>query len=85
MKKTIESHLYCMACGREGIPIQRKMSSQKEKFHRKKMYCPWCKQTLNFVQIRTNEELQEFMEKFEAGEFEEEAKTSLEASKSCLY
>lgn len=69
---------YCIGCGEKGIGMFRKDSKKREKYHRKKLYCPWCKTTLNFIEIRNREEAKEFKEQFAAGEFEQEAIESRE-------
>jgi ribosomal protein S26 len=73
--------LFCVNCGKESIPISRKNAKLHGKFHRKKMYCPWCKTTLNHVEIRSDEEKEEFLTMFQEGQFKEEAKKSIEFCK----
>ena len=71
---------YCLQCGREGIPLARPVSTTRSAYHRKKLYCPWCKETLNFIEIRNEKERLEFVEAFDAGDFVEEAKESIEVA-----
>lgn len=68
---------YCINCGQRGLPIVRRHSLQHEKFHRKKLYCPWCKMTVNHIECRNDEEAFEFKQAFENGEYAEEAEESL--------
>lgn len=75
------TQLYCMNCGRKGIPIVRKKSKQKEKFHRKKLYCIHCKREVNHIECRTDEDVLTFKRQFAAGEFKEEALESMITSK----
>ncbi len=42
----------CTVCGKEGIPISRKQSNQREFGHLKKIYCIHCKKETNHVEIR---------------------------------
>ena len=42
----------CTVCGKEGIPIGRKQNSQREFGHLKKIYCIYCKEETNHVEIR---------------------------------
>ncbi len=42
----------CTVCGKEGIPISRKQSNQRESGHLKKIYCVHCKKETNHVEIR---------------------------------
>lgn len=79
--KYTSNKLFCVNCGKESIPISRKNAKLHTKFHRKKMYCPWCKLTLNHVEIRSDEEKEEFLEMYNDGQFKEEAKKSIEFCK----
>ena len=78
-----ESHkFYCIACGLEGIPLSRKLGQQRGKFHRKKLYCPHCKNTVNHIECKTIEEVEIFKEEFAKGVYENEAKESLVISRT---
>lgn len=68
---------YCINCGAKGIPILRAGNKLKEKNHRKRMYCPTCKHETNHIECRNYLEQLEFIEAFNAGEFADEAKESL--------
>lgn len=83
MAKTeaIYHDFYCLKCGQRGLPLPRKRSLQHEKFHRKRLYCPWCKVDIAHIEVRTQEELNEFTESFLAGDFEEEAEESIQHCK----
>ena len=73
-----DSHdFYCLNCGHKGIPCQRPDNRRREPYHRKKLYCIFCHLECNHIEINTEEQRQEFIELFEAGEFVEEAKTSI--------
>lgn len=74
---TIGHSFYCMNCGREGIPLSRRAGREKERFHRKRLYCPWCHQECNHIEVRNDAEKQEFLELFIKGEFQEEVKASI--------
>ena len=76
--KMNEHRFCCLNCGRTGIPLGRPESHRREKFHRKKLYCPWCKRETQHVEIRDSIEAQEFQELFESNYFAEENKESLE-------
>lgn len=75
--KTVTSDFYCLRCGRPGIPIARRESLQHEAHHRKKLYCPWCKLTVNHIECRTFAEIEEFKENFSKGVYKDEAEESL--------
>ena len=73
-----EHTFWCIKCGKQTIPIQRKVNHQHSKHHRKKLWCWNCKCDINCVECRNDEEVEEFKEKFNAGEFKEELTQSLE-------
>lgn len=73
----IINSFYCMNCGKK-TDLPRKISAQKGKFHRKKLYCPWCRSMVNHIECRTQDEIDEFRENYEAGVYIEEALESLE-------
>lgn len=68
---------FCMNCGKEGIPIPRTQGYKRGKMHRKVLYCPWCKETLNHVECHTLEEELKFKEDFNEGVYQDEAAESL--------
>ena len=73
-----ESHdFYCLNCGKKGLPVQRKMGQQRGQFHRKKLYCIFCKTECNHIEIKNEIEKEIFMEGYNNGEYEEEAANSL--------
>ena len=71
-KKTMLHEFYCIKCGNKGIPIQRKASSQRNKLHKKKLYCIYCKEQINHIECRNIEDVNSFKEKFNNGEYQEE-------------
>lgn len=73
---------YCMKCGCKVFSCVRPQAHRREKFHRKKLYCPTCRITLNCIEIKNDIEAFEFKEAFELGEFKEEVKLSIE---ECAY
>lgn len=77
MANYILHDFYCINCGQKNLAILRADGRLKEKFHRKKLYCYHCKNTINCIECRSDEEVQEFKEMFERGEFQDEAKESL--------
>lgn len=73
-----EQHkFFCLNCGREGIPLSRKINHKHKAFHRKKLYCPWCRQEVNHVEVSTPEEEAKFKEEFEKGMYKDEAAETL--------
>ena len=66
--KNFEVHdFYCSKCGRKGLPIARRDSLKKEKFHKKKLYCLYCKEEVNHIEIKSELEAKEFQLKFAEG------------------
>ena len=77
MGKMSEHNFYCIRCGKPGIPLARKESFKHERLHRKKLYCPWCKMTVNHIECRDQEDAYVFKTNFEAGNYAEELKECL--------
>lgn len=73
----IMNSFYCLNCGKKIMDLPRKKSNQHESLHRKKLYCPWCKQTLNAIEVRNEQERWDFLENFEQGAYENEKEASL--------
>ena len=71
------STFYCLHCGKQGIPIPRNRGHQREKFHRKRMYCPHCKLDVNHLECRNDEDAFNFKIDFEEGKYIQEAKESI--------
>lgn len=46
------SRFKCVVCGREGIPLSRKQSRQREQSHLKKIYCLHCREETNHEEVR---------------------------------
>lgn len=79
--KCSEHTFWCINCGNPALPLMRPNAKKKEKFHRKKLYCYHCKQTVNCIECKNDIEVEEFKQLFEAGAFKEEAEISIEVSK----
>lgn len=75
--KTEIHNFYCLNCGKN-MPLARKVSCQRERLHRKKLYCPFCRLTVNMIECRNYEDKLEFLENFEKGLYKEEAEASIE-------
>ena len=74
---SLNNTFYCLQCGNRGIPLARKESSRKEKFHRKKLFCIHCKEEVNHIECRNELEIEEFIENFRNGVYIDEAKDSI--------
>ena len=77
-----EHEFYCINCGNKGIPLMRQKGFQHEKFHRKKLYCPYCKMEVNHIECRTFDEVEEFKENFKNGVYKDEAEKSISTLRS---
>ena len=78
-----EDHsFYCLNCGKKGIPIWRNKGHLYSKDHRKALYCPFCQVYVNHLEVRNTEEAFKFHEKFEKGDFKEEAQESIQYLKN---
>ena len=72
------SSFYCPKCGKKAMDLPRPRSLTRQAFHRKKLYCPWCRETYNCVECRNEIERQDFIADWEDGVYEEEAQAVLE-------
>ena len=75
-----EHSFFCIKCGNKGIPLRRKKGHQHGRFHRKKLYCPYCKIEINHIECKTLDDIEEFKINFENGVYADEAAESLYAS-----
>lgn len=78
MARMTSHDFYCMQCGNKGIPLSRKTGHQHSKFHRKKLYCVYCKSEVNHVECRNMMEVNKFKEDYANGVFAKEANASIE-------
>ena len=84
--RTYESHdFYCNNCGSKGINIFRSRGSQRGAFHRKKLYCPYCKKTINHIECRTPWEAEEYKTNFINGVYENEKEESLSVIRASSF
>ena len=74
----VEHSFYCIRCGNKGIPLRRNSGHQHAQSHRKKLYCPWCRETYNCIECRNEIERQNFIADWKDGVYEEEAQAVLE-------
>ena len=83
--RKMEQHsFYCMNCGNKAYELMRPRSHQYGKHHRKALYCPYCKTTVNHIEITNLEEVDLFKENFQKGLYKEEAKESICYLKSSI-
>lgn len=54
----------------------RKQGHKHINFHRKKLYCPYCKMEINHIECKTQEDVDEFKENFLNGEYKDEVEES---------
>lgn len=67
---------YCLNCG-QPITLPRKSGHQYLSGHRKVLYCPFCRETVNHVECKTPEDVAEFRKNFELGVYKDEAEDSV--------
>lgn len=67
------SMFYCPNCGKKAMELPRPVSLTRSAFHKKKLYCPWCKNTYNCIECRNENEKNDFLEMYKNGEFKEES------------
>lgn len=72
------SRFFCLNCGEETITLPRKQSKQRKSFHRKKLYCYHCQNTINCIECKNDEDIRVFKEDFKNGVYANEAKESLD-------
>ena len=72
-----EHAFYCMKCGHRGIPLARRTSHQHERFHRKKLYCPYCKEEVNHIECKNEADIEEFLKNFNEGVYANEVEDSV--------
>lgn len=65
------SDFYCTCCGHKGIPIIRKSGKNKEPGHLKKLYCLYCGEERNMVEVKQSGKytLEDFEIEFKGGNF----------------
>lgn len=73
MARYLPSHFYCTKCGKEGIPVQRKIGQERETGHLKRLYCIYCNEETNHAEIKENGiyTYEDFQEEFSLGRFKD--------------
>ena len=68
------SDFYCTKCGKKGLPIARRVGSQREAGHLKKLYCIYCKEEVNHAEVRPfgDYNYEDFLVEFRNGNFDNE-------------
>ena len=51
-KSFTTSDFYCTRCGRQGIPIARRLGAEREAGHLKRLYCLYCREEVNHVECK---------------------------------
>lgn len=85
MSAYVTHRFFCMNCGKEGIPISRNRGRDRGKFHRKVLYCPNCKKTVNHIECRDDEEIVQFKNNFEQGIYINEVQESLKFMQTITF
>ena len=73
------SNFYCTCCGHKGIPIIRKPGRFKEPGHLKKLFCLYCQEEKNMVEIKNNGTytLEDFNKEYKYGNFTPEGERKM--------
>jgi len=71
MKNFEQSEFYCVKCGKRGMPCFRNKGQKREKGHLKKLYCIYCNDTINHIEIKPDERysFEDFKMEYEYGNF----------------
>ena len=77
MRNYSEHSFYCIRCGKKGIPIMRRDSLKHEKFHRKKLFCIYCKEEVNHIECKNQFEVEEFLKNYSKGVYINESEASI--------
>lgn len=72
IRQIILSDFYCTCCGNKGIPIFRVSGQEREPGHLKKLYCLFCQQEVNMVEVKPTGKysLENFLIEYENGNFD---------------
>ena len=83
--KNTQSRFFCTQCGKEGIPIVRKQSAQREPGHLKKLYCIFCQKEVNHAEIREigGYTEQDFRAEYELGRFVDGLREPIDKLATC--
>lgn len=70
------SDFYCTKCGNKGIPVFRTPGKEKEPGHLKKLFCLYCQDEVNMVEIRSvgKYTLNDFWIEYKYGNFNQDGK-----------
>ena len=73
------SDFYCTCCGHKGIPIIRRTGKAKEPGHLKKLFCLYCNDEKNMVEIKNKGPytLEEFWIEYKYGNFDSEGQRKM--------
>lgn len=80
MNQTEISQFFCTKCGHSTIPIQRHNGGYREPGHLKNLYCPYCREEHNCVEVRPDNSkytFDDFQLEFQAGNFTKEGKRKM--------
>lgn len=72
-RNQFEMHdFYCIKCGAKIMTLPRQTCHKHEAFHKKALWCPYCQEVFNAVEVTNDEEAYTFKENFENGVYREE-------------
>lgn len=84
---TTVSRFFCTKCGREGIPIQRTISKEREPGHLKRLYCIYCKEEVNHAEVREigGYDHDDFKQEYDLGRFVNGNRIEIKDLMNCTY
>ncbi len=79
------SDFFCTECGRRGLSCGRRVGSQREAGHLKKLYCMYCGKETNHAEVRPYGayNVEDFEEEFRLGRFVDGQKIPIAELMSC--
>lgn len=80
-----QSRFFCTKCGKEGIPIARLRGQERKSGHLKKLFCIYCNEEVNHVEIKEigDYTYENFKEEFELGRFVDGNRYTIEQLLGC--
>ena len=83
--KQVQSRFFCTKCGKEGLPVYRKMGQERKSGHLKKLYCLYCGEETNHCEIKDSGKYtyEDFEQEFKMGRFIEGKREALEDCLNC--
>ena len=77
---------YCTRCGQKGIPVSRVKGRFRENGHLKKLYCLYCQDEINHVEVSPEGDYdkQMFLDEYRSGNFDMEGNRVIPLKEWCI-